>query len=100
MVAERLPSNVTATVRSERAGYLYLFNVDVDGEVTCLFPNKSQSNNKIEANIDVVVPDPNKPERRPRETFIRRLPRPAPRGPRSASSACDSRANPRRCLTQ
>src|SRR5262249_11558005 len=32
------------------------------GEVTCLFPNKSQSNNKIQANTDVVVPDPNKPE--------------------------------------
>jgi hypothetical protein len=53
---------LTATVRSERAGYLYLFNVDVDGEVTCLFPNKSQSNNKIEANTDIVVPDPNKPD--------------------------------------
>jgi hypothetical protein len=55
---------LTATIRSEKAGYLYLFNVDVDGEVTCLFPNKSQSNNKIEANTDVIVPDPNKPDYR------------------------------------
>src|SRR5262249_17731786 len=58
----RTGDTLTATVRSEREGYLYLFNVDVDGEVTCLFPNKSQSNNKIQANTDVVVPDPNKPE--------------------------------------
>jgi hypothetical protein len=58
----RTGDTLTATVRSEKEGYLYLFNVDVDGEVTCLFPNKSQSNNKIPANTDVVVPDPNKPE--------------------------------------
>jgi uncharacterized caspase-like protein len=52
-------TEVIATVRSEKEGYLYLFDVDVDGDITCLFPNNYQSNNKIPAGKDIVVPDPN-----------------------------------------
>jgi hypothetical protein len=52
-------SEVIVTVRSEKEGYLYLFDVDVDGEIICLFPNDFQNNNKIPANKDIVVPDPN-----------------------------------------
>jgi uncharacterized caspase-like protein len=51
-------SEVNVTVRSEKEGYLYLFDVDVDGEIICLFPNNYQSNNKIPAGKDIVVPDP------------------------------------------
>jgi uncharacterized caspase-like protein len=51
-------SEVIVTVRSEKEGYLYLFDVDVDGEIICLFPNDFQSDNKIPAKKDIVVPDP------------------------------------------
>jgi hypothetical protein len=50
---------MTATVRSEEPGYLYLFNIDAAGKVLCLFPNEVQSNNQIQANQDIVIPDPN-----------------------------------------
>ncbi len=44
------------TVRSERDGYLYLLYVDADENVSCLFPNKIQSDNAIRAGSDVTVP--------------------------------------------
>jgi hypothetical protein len=54
----KLEETVKVTVVSEKAGYLYLFNINSNGEVSCLFPNKFQSRNDIEANQPVVVPDP------------------------------------------
>src|SRR5262245_3190193 len=52
-------SEVIVTVRSEKEGYLYLFDIDVDGDIVCLFPNDYQSNNKIPAQTNITVPDPN-----------------------------------------
>jgi len=54
----KLDDTVKVTVVSERSGYLYLFNINSAGEVACLFPNKFQPKNDIEANQTVVVPDP------------------------------------------
>jgi hypothetical protein len=54
----KLDESVKVTVVSERAGYLYLFNIDALGEVSCLFPNTAQTKNRIEAKQTVVVPDP------------------------------------------
>jgi hypothetical protein len=47
---------MTVTVRSERAGYLYLFYCDAGDRVSCVFPNRVQKDNLIPANKDVVVP--------------------------------------------
>jgi uncharacterized caspase-like protein len=48
---------IEVSVRSEREGYLYLFYCDAGGQVTCLFPNRVQSDNCVPANEDLVVPD-------------------------------------------
>jgi hypothetical protein len=42
-------------VLSEQDGYLYLFNVDSNGEIGCLFPNKYQSDNRIKAGQEIEV---------------------------------------------
>jgi hypothetical protein len=47
---------LTATVRSEKAGYLYLLNIGADGAITCLFPNRFQPDNRIAARKPVRVP--------------------------------------------
>lgn len=47
---------LTATVKSSKDGYLYLFNCDVKGNVWCLFPNKHQKQNRIQANQKVNIP--------------------------------------------
>src|SRR5262249_25432717 len=39
--------------------YLYLFNVDAAGTITCIFPNQFQNKNEIKANEEITVPDPN-----------------------------------------
>ncbi|MGE3777890.1 MAG: DUF4384 domain-containing protein, partial [Pirellulaceae bacterium] len=44
------------TVRSEKAGYLYLVYCPASGKAHVLFPNKYQQNNRIPENRDVVVP--------------------------------------------
>lgn len=49
---------VVITVNSEQDGYLYLFNVDTKGEISCIFPNQYQKSNEIKGGQDVVVPDP------------------------------------------
>lgn len=54
----KVGDTLTARVESERDGYLYLFNIDTEGNVTCLFPNQAQSNNQIKAKQEVVVPGP------------------------------------------
>ncbi|MGB2845090.1 MAG: DUF4384 domain-containing protein, partial [Candidatus Aminicenantaceae bacterium] len=43
-------------IDSERSGYLYIFAISVDGEVTCLLPNLYQKDNFIEAGEGVVIP--------------------------------------------
>ncbi len=48
---------IQVSVRSEREGYLYLFYCDAGGQVTCLFPNRVQSDNCVPANETIVVPD-------------------------------------------
>jgi hypothetical protein len=52
----RVGDEVVVSVESEKDGYLYLFNIDANNEVTCLFPNKFQSDNKIQAGQAVKVP--------------------------------------------
>jgi len=52
----RLGEEVKVTVRSEEKGYLYLFNIDSEGESFCLFPNDYQKDNQIEAEKDVLIP--------------------------------------------
>jgi len=47
---------MAVTVRSERAGYLYLLYTPVDGKTKCLFPNSYDSANRIAANEDITVP--------------------------------------------
>ena len=47
---------MTVTVRSEKAGCLYLFYFMADGNVSCLFPNRYQRDNKIPAGQDIEVP--------------------------------------------
>src|SRR5205823_12763286 len=42
-------------LRSEKDGYLYLFNIDPDGAIECYFPNKFQADNQIKANTDIEV---------------------------------------------
>jgi len=46
---------VKVTVTSEHEGYLYVFNLDPEGEITCLYPNKTQNTNQIAANKSVLV---------------------------------------------
>ncbi len=52
---------IRATVKSERAGYLYVFVVSGDGTALCLFPNNYDRNNRIPANREIVVPSPEAP---------------------------------------
>lgn len=52
-----------ATVRSERAGYLYLLYVDATGNCACVYPNSYQTQNQIPAGQPIVVPDPAAPFR-------------------------------------
>ncbi len=47
---------VTARVRSERDGYLYLLDLSPDQKLTCLFPNRVQSDNRISAGKAVTIP--------------------------------------------
>jgi hypothetical protein len=47
---------VKVVARSEEKGFLYLFNIDSDGESFCLFPNEFQKDNQIEAGKDVTIP--------------------------------------------
>ncbi|MBQ4143912.1 MAG: DUF4384 domain-containing protein [Thermoguttaceae bacterium] len=44
------------TVTSSRSGYLYLLYKDAVGNVSLLFPNKFEQNNKIEANTQILIP--------------------------------------------
>jgi len=54
-----LGEEVVVTVKSDEAGFLYLFNVDAAGTITCMFPNQFQNKNEIKANEEITVPDPN-----------------------------------------
>lgn len=47
---------LTATVRSGRAGYLYLIYCNAEGKAHCVFPNKYQQENRIPAGVAVTVP--------------------------------------------
>ena len=47
------------TVKSRQAGYLYLLYRSADGKLSCLFPNRIQKENKIPADKEIEVPDPN-----------------------------------------
>jgi len=54
-------SEVLITVRSEKPGYLYVFDVGPTDEVTCLFPNPGHQDNQIEGdNKPVVIPGADK----------------------------------------
>ncbi len=46
-------------VVSENPGYLYLLYKQADGSEKCLFPNKFEQNNRIEAGKTITVPDQN-----------------------------------------
>jgi len=49
---------ITINVTSEKDGFLYLFNIDAGGEVSCLFPNQFQKDNKIQGGKTIGVPEP------------------------------------------
>ncbi len=51
--------SVHVSVRSDRAGFLYLFYLQADGETAVLFPNRRQTDNRIEAKRTVPVPEEN-----------------------------------------
>lgn len=44
------------TVQSEREGYLYLFYLNASKQVSCLFPNRLQKDNKIPAAKVIAIP--------------------------------------------
>jgi hypothetical protein len=48
-------------VRSDRDGYLYLLYCDAANQVSCLFPNAFQTDNRLAAGRDVIVPRPFRP---------------------------------------
>jgi serine/threonine protein kinase len=48
-------------ITSNRAGYLYVFNVDPDGQYLMIFPNKLDSNNAIRAGQTLALPRSNWP---------------------------------------
>jgi hypothetical protein len=45
-------------VKTDRDGYLYLLYCDAANQVSCLFPNAFETDNRIAANKEVVVPQP------------------------------------------
>jgi hypothetical protein len=47
---------IIARIRSEQEGLLYLFYEDVDGQVSCLYPNTWQSPHRINAGQTLIVP--------------------------------------------
>lgn len=49
---------VAITVTSEQPGYLYVVNVDAEGNIHCLYPNQYQAKLEIAANTPVTIPDP------------------------------------------
>jgi hypothetical protein len=49
---------VVVTVKSEKEGYLYLINTDPKGNITVVFPNPYQKDNRIKAGEEIVVPNP------------------------------------------
>src|SRR5262245_13929234 len=52
---------VSITVRSEKPGFLYVFDVGPTGDVTLLFPNANQQNNHIDGdNKPVAIPGTDK----------------------------------------
>ena len=48
-------------ITSNRAGYLYVFDVDPDGQYLMIFPNKLDSNNAIRAGQTLALPRSNWP---------------------------------------
>jgi hypothetical protein len=54
----KLKDHVEFYVDSKKSGYLYLFAISVDGEVSCLLPNLYQKNNHIEAGEGIIIPPP------------------------------------------
>jgi len=47
------------TVTSKEEGYLYLIYTSADGNLSMLFPNRTQRDNRISANEEIQVPRPN-----------------------------------------
>ncbi|MCX7016114.1 MAG: caspase family protein [Candidatus Sumerlaeota bacterium] len=56
----RLGEKVQFIVRSEKAGYLSLVNIDCQGGLHVLFPNQYAADGQIEAQKDIVLPQPDK----------------------------------------
>lgn len=48
---------IQVSVRSEQSGHLYLFYCDASGQVSCLFPNQVQRDNRIPAEQTLIIPD-------------------------------------------
>ncbi len=55
----RRGDTLTVTVKSEKAGHLYLFYCDAAKNVSCLFPNEFQKDNRVPAGKLITVPDTN-----------------------------------------
>lgn len=49
--------SLTATITPRQSGYLYVFNVDSEGNQVQLFPNRYQSNNQVQAGQTVTIPE-------------------------------------------
>ena len=49
---------LTFTVLAEKDCYVYLLNIRPDGEISCLFPNERQKDNRIAAGASVPIPGP------------------------------------------
>lgn len=55
----RIGEEMIVQVRSERAGFLYLFYINAEDQVSIVFPNDRQQDNRIQAGEDVVIPAEN-----------------------------------------
>jgi len=56
----RVGQKMRVSVRSEKGGHLYLFYLDASGTISCLFPNRFQTDNRLAAGAPgVEVPAPN-----------------------------------------
>ncbi len=52
----QIGEEVRISVRASEAAYIYVFDVKATGEITQIFPNRYESNNRVSANQTVTMP--------------------------------------------